>query len=369
MGLTSSTPVETVNDDEKKEAGDGYPALDTDGRCLSYKDKSGRWVNWWGRDKPAMITVLWSFMIDRWNQPGIPDQATLDAELPVTEPYFIRESGAESASTSGQVRATWIGHATVLAELGSTVALTDPIFSDRCSPVSFAGPKRYRRPACNVGQLPEGVNAVVISHTHYDHLDIGSCRDILARFGDAVHWFVPDGTAQWMRDNIGVGQDQVHELTWWEELVHPDTGDTFVFTPNNHWSQRGILDQNRCLWGSWGILAKNGKKFWFGGDTAYCEAFSQVGDKYGPFDVAAIPIGAYSPRETMRFVHINPEEAVKIHVDLKSARSFGVHWATFPMTFEPVTQPRQLLREEVAKQGVDEASFTAPNIGETVYSV
>ena len=162
------------------------------------------------------------------------------------------------------IRITWLGHASVLAQFDNFNILADPIFSDRCSPLGFLGPKRYRPAPYNVSELPK-IDAVCISHNHYDHLDVQTVKD-LSDFHENLHWFVPIGLKQW-----------------------------FVFTPTKHWCNRGLLDRNKVLWGSWTVLGPR-YRYYFAGDTGYCDAFKQIGERFGPIDVAAIPIGAYEPR-------------------------------------------------------------------------
>ena len=195
------------------------------------------------------------------------------------------------------IRITWLGHASVLFQFDGFTILADPIFSDRCSPLSFSGPKRYRPSPCTVAELPH-IDAVCISHNHYDHLDVQTVYDLNDRFGNKLSWFVPDGLKYWMNQS-GV-RENVYESDWWSEKeISLKTSDNikmkFVFTPTKHWCGRGVFDRNKVLWGSWTIIGPR-YRVYFAGDTAYCPGFKEIGHKYGPFDVAAIPIGAYEPR-------------------------------------------------------------------------
>ncbi len=193
-----------------------------------------------------------------------------------------------------------------------------------------------------------------------------------------MHWYVPSGCKDWFQ-SVGIKEENIHDMVWWQEVVMPRSGGQvqningkslakIVFTPSNHWSRRGANDENVALWGSWTVIGKNGGKFWFGGDTAYSDVFKQIGQKYGPIDLAAIPIGAYNPRSTMKFVHVNPEEAVKIHDDLKSKTSFGIHWGTFKLTNEYYMEPKNKILEMVKKAKDDrrELNFKVPHHGETI---
>jgi len=311
---------------------------------------------------------------------GLPknENINLEEDLPVSKPYWLTKGEATnnaSQKLGGEqpgVRATWIGHATVLAEIDGHVVICDPIFSDRASFVSFAGPKRYRPPACSVDELPQKLDSVVISHTHYDHLDTQSVKDLHKRYGQNLNWYVPQGSEDYFTSS-GISESNVHPMTWWKEERSKE-GATVAFTPSNHWSRRGLFDQNKALWGSWTIIGRNGSKFWFGGDTAYSDVFEQIGRKFGPIDLAAIPIGAYEPRITMKYVHVNPDESVMIHNDIRSRKSLGIHWGTFKLTNEHYLEPRNKLREMVLKEGKDDSGadklqFYTVNIGGTLESV
>jgi len=274
--------------------------------------------------------------------------------LPVTKPEWNKTSNA---------RMIWLGHASVLAEVDGHTILTDPIFSNRASAVKFAGPARYRPAACAIDDLPQ-LSAVVVSHNHYDHLDLNSVRDIAARQPDC-EFFVPMGMQQWMVDNTVASKDRVHEMTWWEERRLNNSEVKVVFTPANHWCKRSASDDNKVLWGSWAVVGPS-NSFWFGGDTAYCEAFKQIGDKYGPFTMAAIPIGAYQPNWFMKYQHVHPGEAVEIHKDIRSLKSLGIHWGTFRLTFENYLEPPRLLSEYLEKNNITAEEFVSVNIGESV---
>lgn len=250
---------------------------------------------------------------------------------------------------------TWIGHSTTLVQMGGRTILTDPIFSLRCSPVGFAGPKRYQKPALTIEDLPQ-VDIAVISHNHYDHLDKPSVEAL----GDEVHWVVPLGLKQWF---ASLGITRVTELDWWGQLIHDDI--RVVATPAQHWSARGIGDRFETLWASW-LIEVDGTKFWFGGDTGYNPIqFKEIGAKFGPIDLAAIPIGAYEPRWFMKTMHVNPSEALDIHRDIGAQWSFGIHWGTFQLTDEAPLEPKEELLKARAQRGLTEDDFTTLAIGET----
>lgn len=184
----------------------------------------------------------------------------------------------------------------MLVQMDGLNILTDPVFNDYCGMARLLGVKRYRPVPCTVDELPD-IDAVCISHNHYDHLDYTTVCELNKRFGGKIHWFVPKGLQSWM---LETGCKNVFELEWWEECSHPKFTDEskavkFAFTPAQHWCRRGITDYNKVLWGSWSVIGPR-NRFFFAGDTGYYSIFKQIGKRYGPFDLAAIPIGAYQPR-------------------------------------------------------------------------
>ncbi|XP_072775506.1 N-acyl-phosphatidylethanolamine-hydrolyzing phospholipase D isoform X2 [Taeniopygia guttata] len=284
----------------------------------------------------------------------------LDKELPVLQPYFV-QTPEDAGKTGAGMRVTWLGHATVMVEMDELVFLTDPIFSQRASPVQLLGPKRFRGPPCTVAQLPK-IDAVLISHTHYDHLDYNSVASLNQRFGSELRWFVPLGLLQWMQR---CGCENVIELDWWEENCVPGhDAVTFVFTPSQHWCKRTVTDDNKVLWGSWSVLGP-WNRFFFAGDTGYCFAFEQIGKRFGPFDLAAIPIGAYEPRWFMKYQHVDPEEAVRIHIDVQAKKSVAIHWGTFALANEYYLDPPVKLNEALERYGLKKDDFFLLRHGES----
>ena len=246
----------------------------------------------------------------------------MDKVLPIVEPDFDFKSD--------QMSMTWIGHSTAVIHFDGITILTDPIFSERASMSQMMGPLRYRRAAVTVDQLPK-IDAVIISHNHYDHLDLNSVKQLNKRFGQQLYWFVPLNLKNWMEDE---GCANVVELDWWQSSFLPHIPNIkLILTPAQHWSRRGAFDERKTLWGSWAIIGPK-HKFYFGGDTGYCPAFKQIGEMYGPFDLAAIPIGAYEPRWFMAPQHVDPEQAVQIHSDIGSKKSIAIHWGTFALAHE-----------------------------------
>ena len=254
---------------------------------------------------------------------------------------------------------TWVGHATVLLQMGGLNVLTDPFFSERASPVSFAGPKRVVPPLPSLAQLPR-IDAVVISHDHYDHLDIESVKALAAQPGGAPRFFVGLGLKPWFED---LGITDVVELDWWESVEWK--GVLFDFVPVQHWAKRSLWDENQRLWGGW-VLRHPELSFFFAGDTGYSPVFADIGRRYGGVDLAAIPIGAYAPRWFMKVMHVDSAEAVAIHRDVKARQSLGIHWGTIAsLTDEDLDEPPRQLAEARAAAGVDADAFFVLKHGET----
>ncbi len=250
---------------------------------------------------------------------------------------------------------TWIGHSTFLLQINGTNILTDPIFSERASPLSWAGPKRFTQPALGIDELPE-IHFIVLSHNHYDHLDLASAE----KLGPGPTWLVPLNNSHLLSS---VGIDNVIELDWWE--THQVGGWKFTATPVQHWSARGLHDRFESLWSGW-VIENEATTVYFAGDTGYnAQDFTETGERFGPFDLALIPIGAYLPRWFMKSMHVNPEEAVQIHLDVRSKLSIGMHWGTFPLTAEEPGAPPIQLDEALKAKGLSPTDFVAIPIGAT----
>ena len=250
--------------------------------------------------------------------------------------------------------ALWIGHSTFLINNGELTILTDPIFSERASPLNFAGPKRLIKPVIKIKDLPE-VDVITISHNHYDHLDINSLRKIQKKFPN-VKILVPKGDLKLLRNyNLNNG----FEFLWWEEITFDNT--KFIFTPAQHWSARGLRDRNKSLWGSW-FIKNEDKNIFHAGDTGYSEDFIEIRNRLGAVDFAMIPIGAYDPQWFMSYSHVNPEEALNIAKDLDAKKSIGMHWGTFILTDEPVLEPRERLNKITNQTNINFYTVTPGNI-------
>jgi L-ascorbate metabolism protein UlaG (beta-lactamase superfamily) len=254
----------------------------------------------------------------------------------------------------GKIQVTWIGHSTFLVQTGGLNVLTDPIFSERASPVAFAGPKRVVPPGVPLEKLPP-IHAVIISHNHYDHLDVRT----IARLDPGVHYFVPLGLARWFQKQ---GIRKVTELDWWQSASFGPL--RFQAVPAQHFSLRTLWDANETLWCGWVLESPAGKIF-FTGDTGYSPDFREIGRRLGPMRLSLIHLGGYRPRWFMQPMHADPREAVRIHQDVGSQQSLGMHWGTFRLTDEPLGEPPRLLRQILREQRLPPESFTVMAIGET----
>jgi L-ascorbate metabolism protein UlaG (beta-lactamase superfamily) len=241
---------------------------------------------------------------------------------------------------------TWIGHSTVLVQLDGVAFLTDPTWAGRSGPFSGRiGVRRYTPPGVGFDALPR-IDFVLISHDHYDHLDEATVRRLARKF-DPV-FVVPLGIKAWLADR---GIRNAVELNWGESVTI--AGLRVVCTPAQHGSGRTLADQGRRLWSSWAVLGS--KRFYFAGDTGYSAHFEQIGEALGPFDLAAMPIGSYTPQHHARPVHISPEEALQASLDLRASKLLGIHWGTFDLGREPYDEPPRRIAEEVRRRKLDPA--------------
>lgn len=225
---------------------------------------------------------------------------------------------------------TWLGHATFLLQYQGFNILTDPILSERASPLSFAGPERLSPAPIRTADLPV-IDIVVISHNHYDHLD----EKTIAELGSQVNYMVPLGLTEWFVEQ-GIGAERVREFDWWQQLNFGPV--TVTATPSQHWSARSLFDKNETLWASW-HLDIGDWQVWFGGDTGYNpHQFKEIRARFPAIDDALIPIGAYLPRWFMQPQHVDPAEALHIHQDLGAKRSYAMHWGTYQLAAESLQQ-------------------------------
>lgn len=222
-----------------------------------------------------------------------------------------------------------LGHSTVLMKLNDEFWITDPIFSDRASPVPFAGPERFHAPPISIDQLPP-IKGVIISHDHYDHLDHDS---IMTLAGKTEYFLTPLGVGD-ILVGWGVAAAKVRQLDWWQGI---EVGGTrFVATPAQHFSGRGLFSRNRTQWASWVILAA-GQRVFFSGDSGYFDGFRRIGEKYGPFDLTLLETGAYNANWPK--VHMHPEESIQAHLDLKGKFLLPIHNGTFDLSMHSWREP------------------------------
>jgi len=264
-------------------------------------------------------------------------------------PRWIDEPQRKPPSLEGADGAvTFVGHATFLIQTRIGNVLTDPMWSMRAGPFGLLGPRRVRRPGVAFEDLPR-IDVVLLSHGHYDHLDLPTLRRLARRFDPLV--VSPLGHGKLVRST---GIKRVTELDWWEETAHGDL--RFALTPAQHFSARTPWDRNRALWGGFVIMAE-GRKIYFAGDTAYASFFPEIRRRFAPFDLTLLPIGAYEPRWFMRAVHMNPEESVRAHVELGSPPTIAMHFGTFQLTPEGIDEPVHALERGLTAAGVPRERF------------
>jgi N-acyl-phosphatidylethanolamine-hydrolysing phospholipase D len=235
--------------------------------------------------------------------------------------------------------------------------LTDPTWSSTASPFRWIGPTRFVPPGIEIAALPP-IDFVLISHNHYDHLDLPTLRALADRFPQ-LRFFVPIGNGEILRSE---GIEHVEELDWGGQTEC--RGVTIHALPSQHASGRGLRDGRRALWASWAVLGHD-RRFFFSGDSGYFRGFAQIGESFGPFDLAAVPIGAYEPEAMMRPLHMNPEEAVRAGQELGAKRLVAIHFGTFNLSDEPLDEPPKRFRAAARAAGYDDDAALLLAVGET----
>jgi N-acyl-phosphatidylethanolamine-hydrolysing phospholipase D len=261
-----------------------------------------------------------------------------------------------------ETRITWVGHSTFLIQSGGINLLTDPVWSLRASPVSWIGPTRLTPPGVGFEDLPP-IHVVLISHDHYDHLDVPTVSRLARSFAQA-QWYAPLGHAPLLRKH---GVRHIEEMDWWDErsIVVDNAAVQLTALPVQHWTRRIGSGYRARLWCSFALRASAGNIF-FTGDSGYCPAFKEIGDRLGPFDVALLPIGAYEPRWFMRMAHMNPEEALQSYLDVRADHFVAMHWATFWLTDEHPLEPAQRIRAAWKEARLAEEKLHVLGVGETL---
>ncbi|WAT02850.1 MBL fold metallo-hydrolase [Rouxiella chamberiensis] len=271
---------------------------------------------------------------------------------------FIREWCQTPDFGGSEDRLWFLGHACLLLRVDGRYILTDPVLSERASPLSFYGPKRRTPAAVTVASLPK-IDYVMISHNHYDHLDKATIRKLVDRFPQVI-FMVPLGMKPWMERQ---GAHYIEEMDWWDALVMD--GVSFHAVPARHWSMRTPWDRNRSLWCGWVVKHRN-LNFYFSGDSAYSEQFAQIGERLGPFDIAALPIGAYAPRWFMHSHHMDPQQAVQVFGETRCQRAIPIHWGVFELADESLDEPPRELRDAIEAGGLNADKFSPLKIGQHI---
>lgn len=267
----------------------------------------------------------------------------------------ISDSPPPPARVTEGVRVTMINHASVLIQLGGVNIVTDPVWSDSVGPTSWLGPRRHKRPGIAFKDLPP-IDAVVISHNHYDHLDMPSIALLASR--DRPKIYAGLGTKALFEEH---DIPNAYDLDWWQSVQVKSA--TITFAPAQHWSTRGLGDRNANLWGSF-FIASGGQSVYFAGDTGDGPHFQQVRERLGPATIALLPIGAYLPRWFMRPQHIDPAEALAAHHTLGAQHSVAIHWGTFDQADEGIHQPALVLIDELRRTRVPLSAFEILENGE-----
>ena len=285
------------------------------------------------------VRALWRLLFDK------PADASPLAPIPVQQ--LSRQVLLEAPDDS-----LWrLGHSTMLLKLDGQFWLTDPVFSERASPMSFMGPKRFHAPPLSIDELPE-ITGVIISHDHYDHLD----RAAVLALAPKVRHFV---TALGVGDRLaawGVPATKIEQLDWWQETRVE--GLRIVATPAQHFSGRGLSDGNRTLWASW-VLDTGRTRIFFSGDSGYFDGFARIGERYGPFDLAMVETGAYDA--DWPDVHMQPEQSLQAHLDVRGKVLMPIHNGTFDLALHPWTEP---FERSLAVARQRDVALTTPRMGE-----
>jgi N-acyl-phosphatidylethanolamine-hydrolysing phospholipase D len=312
----------------------GHPAQ---GLLFAPHGAPGRFFNPWNREERGLTDLL------RWQLSRNPYDKKRPLEVPVAA-----NDGASLAGREHSGSLTWVGHSTFAVHDDDDVFLTDPHFGAR----AFV-PVRKVAPGIPLASVPRHAFGVV-SHDHYDHLDAYTVKQLPA----SMAWFVPLGLAAWFRKR---GRQNVVELDWWQSGHHGRW--TITCLPTQHWSARVENRRNSTLWCSW-LLRNEKRSYYFAGDSGYFGGFREIGRRFGPVDVAMLPIGAYEPRWFMRSQHMDPAEALRAFTDLGARTMVGMHWGTFDLTDEPVDEAPRELGRALGETDIDRERVKVLAVGE-----
>ena len=286
----------------------------------------------------------------RWQRTGRRTRWPVQVENSVRPRLPPRLEGRELA-------VTYVNHATLLLQFPGLNVLTDPVYSDRVSPVQWSGPRRVRPPGLAFEQLPR-IDVVLVSHNHYDHLDLDTLQRLERDHRPRV--LTGLGNQAFLAEH---GLTRVAEFDWWQQTMHENA--RITFTPAQHWSGRSLGGRNRTLWGGFAIETTE-RRAMFAGDTGYWRHFREIRSRFGRMDLALLPIGAYEPRWFMADQHMDPDEAVRAHLDLEARLSVGMHFGCFQLTDEGIDAPVLALEQARQTHGVPREAFRAPETGETI---
>jgi L-ascorbate metabolism protein UlaG (beta-lactamase superfamily) len=309
--------------------------------------REGRFINL-EPESPTSAAALGDYLVRQFSGNEVREPP---APLPVLP---VDKAALAAAPPAAGLRAFWIGHASTYVELDGLRLLLDPVFAERVSPLPV-GPRRFHPPPIALADLP-AIDAVLISHDHYDHLDMHTVQQLAAR---GARFFVPLGIGAHL-ERWGVPASRIEELEWWQERTV--AGVRIVCTPTRHYSGRGLRNRSSTLWSSWSVIGPR-HRFFYSGDTGYAKLFQEIGARLGPFDMAFIKIGAYGPGAAWTDIHMPPEQAVQVHRDVRARRMFPVHWSTFNLAYHDWDEPIRRTVAEAGRLGVD---LVTPRLGEWV---
>ena len=291
---------------------------------------------------------LWNYILNTFAYDEI---RTPPAPLPLVKPNTSDFSDPPARG----LKTVWLGHSSVLIEQDGFRYMVDPVFSDYASPVQFAGPLRFHEPPIALKDLPK-IDAVLISHDHYDHLDMKTIRHLSAK---GTQFYVPLGVGAHL-EAWDVPNEQIHEMQWGESINFGST--KIICTPSRHYSGRGLFDYKEQLWSSWTVIGRE-HRVYYSGDTGFSDHFETTANQYGPFDLTIIKVGAYGPGQSWVDIHMSAEDAVKAHQKLKGKLMLPVHWGTFNMGFHDWDEPIKRTVKAASDAGV---TLLTPKLGEIV---
>ena len=297
---------------------------------------------------PLTFSDIWRYLIEQFwgDQVRVPPAAIPVSAIPAEKIQTQPPTG---------LRAIWLGHSSVYIELDGLRLLLDPVFSDYASPVSGIGPRRFHPSPIALTGLPN-IDAVMISHDHYDHLDMRTIQYLSPK---GPLFFVPLGVGAHL-DEWGIPESRIVELDWWESA---EIGNLRVTcTPAQHYSSRGLFDYKETFWSSWSIAGPKHRVF-YSGDTGFSDHFQQIGNQLGPFDLGIIRVGQYGPGASWNYSNMTPEDAVKAHIAVQARRMLPVHWGTFNIAFHDWDDP---IERAVKAANENNVELVTPRVGEVV---